>query len=304
MSNEPAQRSDVESKYDFIYEALALVTRAVMAAPAADPLETYQKLRELLSGTWATIGRLAQESRKRGSGAVKYADLLAACADYNGTMCAWTERGRPRQGTRREFDDAFSACVSEILLRYMPQDCDLVLDLGCGWGHRMFDVWRRGGPRGARYMGGDRSRHSEALVKQIAPLFAELAAGWFPFDFLRPDFTSLGTEPKKIVVFTVHAIEQVKHIGPQVFDRLVAQFPHAQITGIHIEPIGFQFEEESRLHLASAAIDRAYADKRQYNLDLVHQVRSHEKLSVTATEAGVLDQGGGNATSVLVWTSK
>jgi hypothetical protein len=303
-SKEPAQRSDVESKYDFIYEALALVSRAVMAEPALDPLETYRKLRDILSGTWATIGRLSEESRKQGSGAIEYSVLLSACAEYNGTMCSWTERGRHKNTTRREFDQAHSKSVTEILLYYIPEDCDLILDLGCGWGHRMFDLWLGRGPSGARYMGGDRSRHSEALVRKVATLFPEMPVDWFPFDFLRPDFASLNRVPRNIAVFTVHAIEQVKQIGPQLFDQLVAQFPHAKITGIHIEPIGFQFEEDIHRHLNSVAIDRSYAEKRQYNLDLVHQVRVHNKLSVTATEVGVLDMGGGNSTSVLVWASR
>jgi hypothetical protein len=303
MSSTPTQRSDVESKYDFTYEALALVARAVLAEPAPDPA-TYQKLRNLLSGTWATFGRLSQESRKRGSGAVRYPDLLSACAEFNGAMCSWTERGKTKTATRRDFDDAFSKCVTEILLNYIPEDCDLILDLGCGWGHRMFDLWNARGPSGARYIGGDRSRHSEALVNQVAPLFPEMPVGWFPFDFLRPDFTFSGSEPRNIAVFTVHAIEQVKYVGPQLFDQLVAQFPHARLTGIHIEPIGFQFEEKLDPRPNSAAIDRAYAEKRHYNLDLVSQVRAHDKLSVIATEVGVLDKGEGNSTSVLVWTSK
>jgi len=304
MSDHATQRADIQSKYDFIYGVLADITRAVVAAPDGDPQAKYRKLRELVPSIWATLPGLVQDSRKRGLASIEFPDLMAAAAEHCAAICSWTESGAPHQAPRRVYQDAFGAAVSGALLRHIPNDRDLILDLGCGWGHRMFDLWLRKGAGPARYVGVDRSPHSGEMVKDVARLFPDMPVTWFPFDFLQPDFAPVGTDYKNIAVFTVHAIEQVQRLGPALFDRLITQFPGARLTGVHIEPVGFQFEGEGQLDPDAAAVDRAYAEKRQYNLDLVQQVLTHTKLSVVAKETGLISTGKGNSTSVLVWASK
>jgi hypothetical protein len=218
---------------------------------------------------------------------------------------AWRERGIARAANRHAWSLAQDRVVVEAAQRYIRPTCELVLDLGCGWGHRMVDVWLNGAAPRARFAGGDRSTQSRDLVVALQGLFPAMPAEWFRFDFIDPNFEVVKGTPRDVCVLTCNAIEQVTYIGPTFFDRLLARYPGASITGIHVEPITFQIAEcEGALPYVDIAIDRQYAEQRKYNMDLYPVVLAHPRLTVVAAEQAVLDAGQGNSTSVLVWRAE
>lgn len=94
--------------------------------------------------------------------------------------------GEVRTGTRDEWHRVLDGIVAHATAAHIDPDCDLIIDLGCGWGHRMFDMWRMGIGRRARFVGGDRSDYSRRLVEDISQLFPEMKVDWFRFDFATP----------------------------------------------------------------------------------------------------------------------
>ena len=86
--------------------------------------------------------------------------------------------------------------------------------------------------------------------------------------------------------------------GPALFDARLNRFPKADITGVHLDRFGFQAFGADDPNFAN---DREYATAHGYNLDLFEQVSRHPRLKIVDAETGLLRQGQGNATALLVW---
>jgi hypothetical protein len=185
---------------------------------------------------------------------------------------------------------------------YIDPAADLILDLGCGWGHRMFDLWRNGVGARAKFIGGDRSEHSRTLVETTQKLFPRMDVSWVRFDLLNPDFSAFPAAARNIGLVTSSAIEQVTYLGPRLFDALLARFPDAKITGVHIEPITFQFAQDyPPPPYVEPVRDRQAAERLRYNMDLYEQVKSRPQFEIKAVGQALLDLGRGNSFSLLAW---
>lgn len=273
---ESTQRPDVAAKYEAIYEGLALLAGQIGA-------HDYQRLRQSLAAAWSTF---SMDPRK-------YRPWLAE-------PVAWAEEGISLTGTRATWLDSYSKLFARAAAEHIAPETDLLIDLGCGIGHRMVDLHRAGVK--ARFAGGDLSRYSEALTRMFATMFPAMAADWFRFDFTAPDFhlcdVNSKTEPKRVVVFTCHAIEQVRRLGPATFDAVFKRFPDAEIAGIHLEPVSWQID----LNLTR---EREYATLREYNADLMDVLEDHKAIAVRHTEPVIYRQAGDwNPTSLVVWEKR
>jgi hypothetical protein len=289
ISNAASQRPDVEGKYERIYANLAGLAERTLSEGGRTPEQTFAALKELLPGGWATLIWLNQQGRP-----VPEAEQQAYFDRYNAEMIQWHERGVAKVTSRRDWHRREEAQAVESIVSHMLPDTDLVIDLGCGWGHRMFDVWLHGGPKQARYRGGDRSEYSRRIVTAVAQLFPAMDADWFRFDFLAPRLPDV-TAARTVCIYSYHAIEQVARLGSGLFDAIVEQFAGAAIRGIHLEPVSSQIPGEDRPD------DRAYAASRLYNADLYEQIMAHPKLRLIKSEAAINDIHNGNSTALLVW---
>ena len=188
---------------------------------------------------------------------------------------------------------ARSALYTNAIMEY-ADGCDLVLDLGCGWGHQMIDLHLAG--LGAQFFGGDRSEHSRNLTDTVTALFPGMRTSWFKFDFLQPDFSAIPANHRRVCVYSCYAIEQVERIGNLLFDRILTHFAGAKITGVHLETLASQIDP-------SLERERQYALNRRYNVDLYPVLNGRSDLKVVAQDAVVFDFGNDNPTSLLVWKS-
>ena len=292
-SGDPAQKSDLARKYKFIYHGLGILAEGLIAAKVPEGRK-YDYLKAALTGMWDV---LALRPTKDWNG------MVAQIPVVNGSPMAWSEQGVAKTGTRQQYENARDALVVQALAQHVPRDCDAFLDLGCGWGHRMFDGFRAGIAPNAAYFGGDQVEASAGLVRQVQTLFPAMKVQWFPFNFLDPRFDDVTGSYARVVVFTCHAIEQIARIGSLLFDRILARFPEASISGVHIEPVSFQLASPAADAETAARdeVDRSYAADHGYNLDLVTQLQDHKELEIIAAEKRVLDTGDGNSSSVLVW---
>lgn len=279
----------VKNKYTSIYTNLEYhVTRFIQGSTApAD--ETYETLQVLTDGIWSATSWAMQLGRQPAP--QEQTEYLNRYLNNPGT---WAQHGAVKSGTRRDMimdRDAVYAATA----RPYAQDADLVLDLGCGWGHRMVDLYRAGVR--AQFYGGDRYDECRSILTAVSGLFPGMKARFFPFDFLAPDFSAVDGDYKRVCVFTCHAIEQIPEIGTALIDAVLNRFPSADITGVHLEPLVFQINPDH-------AGGRAYAARHEYNHDLLSVVTSHPLLDVIKTEAAIFDSGDDNPTSLLVWRAR
>src|SRR5579863_3225326 len=91
-----------------------------------------------------------------------------------------------------------------------------VIELGCGYGRNLFDIYYAGGPKQARYYGGDLTASGVTLGREIAALDPAIDATFFRFDYLAPSLAAL-PRVDRALVFTCHSIEQVQRIDPELF---------------------------------------------------------------------------------------
>ncbi|MHB1205223.1 MAG: hypothetical protein ACYCZX_06625 [Rhodospirillaceae bacterium] len=291
-----SQRDDVARKYAVLYDLMARVISVIVDSAEIPFEKKFEFAKNLMPGVWWgwSSGRL--ESKM-----VTPEMLQTLAMEYNAMPYAWKEWGLPIAQNRQAYYRAEEAFSRDMVLKYMPADCDLVLDLGCGWGHRLFDLWRGQGPQQAIYAGGDRPAASQICIASLAGLFPGMNVGGFPFDFLKPDFASLPTASRSVLVYTNHTIEQVERLGTRLFDALIGTFAQARITCVHLEPASFQIPGAEAANPEAFARDRSYAAQRRYNQDLYAQVVSHRGLKLVTAVPSILDTSGGNSTALIVW---
>lgn len=176
---------------------------------------------------------------------------------------------------------------------------DAIVELGCGYGRNLFDVFYGGGPQDARYYGGELTQSGVAVAREIAALDPEMKVEFLPFDYLDP---ALPVPPiERALVFTVHSIEQVCQIDPRLFAVIAGVAK--RVDCIHLEPFGFQLTElgpASREH-------RDQAVENSWNLNFAATLQEAQRLhgievSCVVTEMSLpLDPR--NPTSLAVWHS-
>jgi SAM-dependent methyltransferase len=174
---------------------------------------------------------------------------------------------------------------------------DAIIELGCGYGRNLFNIFYGGGPQDARYYGGELTESGVALGREIAALDPAMNARFFPFDYLEPVFA---IEPiERALVFTVHSIEQVCKVDAQLFAAIAGLA--RRVDCVHLEPFGFQLAElgpASREH-------RDQAVENNWNLNfaaaLQEAQQSHGlRISCLITEMS-LPADPRNPTSLAIW---
>lgn len=294
------QREDVSSKYETLYGGVSQLIQLYIANSTASPEETYRGLTKTVNGYWALVSSHdARQGPYRltvapGDGLPNVKETGTYIRDYLAESKTWFDLGMERGGQRIDMINAFDDRIASIIAE-RAANADLILDLGCGWGHRMVNVWRKGVQ--AQYYGGDRSPHSQACIGHLKGLLQGLKIDWFPFDFLNPDFSAIPKQYRRIAVFSCHAIEQVHALGPKLYDTLLAHFSDSDVVGIHLEPLAFQID-------TSRAVEADYARKKSYNLDCYDVVRTHPALKVEWAEAAIFDSRDSNPTSLLAWRKR
>jgi hypothetical protein len=281
------QREDVAKKYEAIYELIDMVVAAVIKAFPGPPREVYARLKMAAPGAWVTYNWIWTQGKKPSQKEQQeYVDAHFA------EPVEWSDYGVRKSGPRIDSIRASEALFAKAIAERLA-GCDLVFDLGCGWGHRMVDVHLAG--LHAQFIGGDRSPASGRIIASLASVFKDGRFGWFQFDFLKPDFSAVAAAPRKIGVYSIHAIEQVEILGPAVFDALLRRFPDVPIHGVHIEPVAFQIDPAREKEFL-------YAQGKRYNTDLYEVLRTHPGLELTEVLPDIHDLGDSNTSSLIAWT--
>lgn len=185
------------------------------------------------------------------------------------------------------------------LKSYLTEDVDLVVELGCGYGRNLFLLDRIWGRPDIQYIAAEYTGSGRALAEKLHKGFVpEMRLKTAFVDHKNPDFSFL-EGAKNILMFTSHSIEQVQHIPEDYFAKLVENCD--QVTGIHLEPFGYQIPK-----MQARTLDhRAFMEKRGYNANLYEVLnlakdRGEIKLSKIVPNISALQVE--NPTSLAVWT--
>ena len=116
---------------------------------------------------------------------------------------------------------------------------DAIIELGCGYGRNLFEIFYGGGPRDAKYIGGEFTKSGVEIAQKLAKKASKMKTEFFHFNHLEPKLPF--KKPfKRAFVFTCHSIEQVMQINENWFDEVVKAGEF--VRGAHLEPFGFQLK--------------------------------------------------------------
>ncbi len=190
---------------------------------------------------------------------------------------------------------AYSQLIVDAVLDACTERTQLVLELGCGPGHNLMNLWLQGGPRRVQYVGAEYTAAGRRAVDLLAALDPELSLHALAFDYHAPDLSTLsGFE--HAVVFSAHSIEQIPYVPAALFDEI--RGVATSVTALHFEPLGWQTG-------AGEGSSRAYAEQHDYNRNFVELLRDEERvgrLSIERLEPGVIGEAA-NSSTLVEWHS-
>jgi hypothetical protein len=155
----------------------------------------------------------------------------------------------------------FYALVTETVIAACGNDTEAIVDLGCGWGRSLFDVWLRGGPRSATYYAMEFTQAGRDCVMALAALEPAMLVRAARFDYRNPDFSLLPKRLKHAVVYTIASTDQVSFLEKNAYRRIL-DIAEA-IDCLHFEHIGWQMEPGPQ-----TTANRDYVLRNDYNQNL------------------------------------
>lgn len=176
---------------------------------------------------------------------------------------------------------------------------DAIVELGCGYGRNLFNIFYSGGPTDICYYGGEFTKSGEELCKDLATATPSMQTQFFHFDHLKPDLSILRGKYERIFVFTVHTIEQVKTIPDEWCKKVAEAAPFVRC--VNIEPFGFQLAElgpRSRAH-------KEFFTRNEWNLnfsEVVTRAKENNEIEVEDLQLeNIYSSDSTNMSSVIVW---
>lgn len=175
---------------------------------------------------------------------------------------------------------------------------DAIIELGCGYGRNLFELFYGGGPRDAKYIGGEFTKSGVEMAKKLAKKAPKMKTEFFHFNHLEPKLPF--KKPfKRAFVFTCHSIEQVMQINENWFDEVVkaGQF----VRGAHLEPFGFQLKNSGPL----SEMHKEFMIQNSWNINFAEVLRSAVERKVLKDEQIFLEMGvtpDTNVGSLAFWS--
>ena len=211
---------------------------------------------------------------------------------------------RPSSIRGQEIQVPFHATdnMHNFIIDYMSEKgaYDCVVELGCGYGRNLFEIFYCSGATKIAYFGGELTESGIALARAIAALEPAMDVSFFHFDYMKPDLAAV---PKvdRALVFTMHSIEQVRNIDPALFGVIRGIARH--VTCIHLEPFGFQLANLGPVSKAHTKYAQALGMNDNFIPALMAaKDRSWLTIDMLATEM-FLPSHPHNPTSLAIWTS-
>ena len=161
---------------------------------------------------------------------------------------------------------------------------DAIIELGCGYGGNLFEIFYGGGPREAKYIGGEFTKSGVEIAQKLAKKAPKMKTEFFHFNHLEPKLPF--KKPfKRAFVFTCHSIEQVMQINENWFDEVVKAGEF--VRGAHIEPFGFQLKNSGPL----SDMHKDFMIQNSWNINFVEVLRQAVERKIVKDEQIFLEMG-------------
>lgn len=161
---------------------------------------------------------------------------------------------------------------------------DAIIELGCGYGRNLFEIFYGGGPREAKYIGGEFTKSGVEIAQKLAKKAPKMKTEFFYFNHLEPKLPF--KKPfKRAFVFTCHSIEQVMQINENWFDEVVKAGEF--VRGAHIEPFGFQLKNSGPL----SDMHKDFMIQNSWNINFAEVLRQAVERKIIKDEQIFLEMG-------------
>ena len=175
---------------------------------------------------------------------------------------------------------------------------DAIIELGCGYGRNLFEMFYGGGPREAKYIGGEFTKSGVEIAQKLAKKAPKMKTEFFHFNHLEPKLPF--KKPfKRAFVFTCHSIEQVMQINENWFDEVVKAGEF--VRGAHIEPFGFQLKNSGPL----SDMHKDFMIQNSWNINFAEVLRQAVERKIVKDEQIFLEMGvtpDTNVGSLAFWS--
>ena len=161
---------------------------------------------------------------------------------------------------------------------------DAIIELGCGYGRNLFEIFYGGGPREAKYIGGEFTKSGVEIAQKLAKKASKIKTEFFHFNHLEPKLPF--KKPfKRAFVFTCHSIEQVMQINENWFDEVVKAGEF--VRGAHLEPFGFQLKNSGPL----SDMHKDFMIQNSWNINFAEVLRQAVERKIIKDEQIFLEMG-------------
>ena len=161
---------------------------------------------------------------------------------------------------------------------------DAIIELGCGYGRNLFEIFYGGGPREAKYIGGEFTKSGVEIAQKLAKKAPKMKTEFFHFNHLEPKLPF--KKPfKRAFVFTCHSIEQVMQINENWFDEVVKAGEF--VRGAHLEPFGFQLKNSGPL----SDMHKDFIIQNSWNINFADVLRQALERKIIKDEQIFLEMG-------------
>ena len=175
---------------------------------------------------------------------------------------------------------------------------DAIIELGCGYGRNLFEIFYGGGPREAKYIGGEFTKSGVEIAQKLAKKAPKMKTEFFHFNHLEPKLPF--KKPfKRAFVFTCHSIEQVMQINENWFDEVVKAGEF--VRGAHLEPFGFQLKNSGPL----SDMHKDFMIQNSWNINFAEVLRQAVERKIVKDEQIFLEMGvtpDTNVGSLAFWS--
>lgn len=196
----------------------------------------------------------------------------------------------------------------ETIIKEITDDTDLVVELGAGYGGNLIRLDRASIGKTGKTLS---ERKIRVLMAEYTTTGRNLCEAFLKcknspemelhfIDHKAPDLSFLGSTVNPLIL-TVHSIEQVAAI-PSDYFKILSQAGQ-NVRGIHIEPVGFQFEPENPKWKAH----EDFVKRQEYNLNFASVIKQAEKngyISIDKIDTNFAAGQEENPSTLVVWSSK
>ncbi len=193
---------------------------------------------------------------------------------------------------------AIAGATTHLLASSANPKTETVVELGAGWGRNLFMLHLSGLlPRRAHYFALEFAATARMTAGLVAPLDPGLSFTAADFDYHAPSYEMIPTGEAPALLATIHSVEQIPELKPEVFTKLIARLPN--LSGLHIEPVGFQLRADDA--------HAAYAAKNAYNRNLwsVLQSLAHDGvIEIVDTRVDFMGLNPKNPSTIIRWRAQ